>query len=136
MVQLNKSLVPCTKFKSLNMAKNVFGETLITCSRNPLTGFFRDGCCKADEHDRGTHTVCTEMTDKFLTFSQTRGNDLITPRPEWDFPGLKAGDRWCLCVGRWMEAYHEGVAPRVVLEATHEKTLSFITLHELVKFSV
>jgi len=116
--------------------KNVFGEALITCSTAPLTGYFRDGCCRTDESDRGTHTVCAVMTDEFLTFSRQRGNDLITPRPEWQFPGLKAGDRWCLCASRWAEAYRAGAAPLVVLEATHERTLDFVPLEELVKFAV
>lgn len=117
------------------MALNVFGEPLIVCSTAPLTGYYRNGCCETGEEDLGTHTVCAIMTDDFLQFSLSRGNDLITPRPEWAFPGLKAGDRWCLCASRWMEAYRVGLAPDVVLEATHEKTLTYITLEELVKYS-
>ena len=117
------------------MAKNVFGEELIVCSENPLTGYFRDGCCRTNEHDIGTHTVCAIVTEEFLKFSLSLGNDLITPRPEYRFPGLKAGDRWCLCVSRWIEAYHAGVAPFLILEATHEKTLNFFALHELVKYA-
>lgn len=117
------------------MANNVFGEELISCSELPLTGYYRDGCCKTDDRDQGTHTVCAIMTDEFLKFSQQVGNDLLTPRPEYLFPGLRAGDRWCLCASRWVEAYKAGKAPLVVLEATHEKTLSYITLSELVKYA-
>lgn len=117
------------------MAKNVFGERLITCSENPLTGFFRTGCCETDEQDAGTHTVCAVMTEKFLSFSQKMGNDLTTPRPELEFAGLRPNDRWCLCANRWMQAYKAGVAPLLLLEATHEKTLEFIPLEELVKFA-
>lgn len=117
------------------MAKNVFGEELITCSENPLTGYFRDGCCRTDEQDLGTHTVCAVVTEDFLQFSLSRGNDLISPRPEYLFPGLKPGDRWCLCAIRWLEAYKFGVAPMLVLEATHEKTLEFVPLKELVQFA-
>ncbi|WP_304518105.1 DUF2237 family protein [Cecembia rubra] len=117
------------------MAKNVFGEPIMVCSSNPVTGFYRNGCCDTGYEDQGTHTVCAVMTQEFLEFSQRQGNDLITPRPTWDFPGLKSGDRWCLCASRWMEAYHAGVAPFVVLEATHEKTLEYLPLEELVKFA-
>lgn len=117
------------------MNQNVFGEPLLVCSAAPMTGFFRDGCCKTDEQDHGTHTVCAIMTDEFLEFSRARGNDLITPRPEYDFPGLKAGDSWCLCASRWVEAYEANVAPMVKLEATNEKTLEFIALDELIKFA-
>jgi uncharacterized protein (DUF2237 family) len=108
--------------------RNVLGGPLETCSRSPMTGYFRDGCCRTGEDDLGRHTVCAVMTDEFLTFSKSRGNDLVTPRPEWRFPGLKAGDRWCLCALRWREAYEAGSAPRVVLEATHERTLDVVPL--------
>lgn len=118
------------------MAKNVFGENLIPCSTAPMTGSYRNGCCETGEDDLGTHTVCAVMTREFLEFSLSRGNDLITPRPEYYFSGLKPGDRWCLCASRWVEAYRAGLAPQVVLEATHEKTLSYIALEELVKFAV
>ncbi len=117
------------------MPNNVFGEPLITCSDSPLTGFFRDGCCNTSDEDRGIHTVCAVMTDEFLEFSRAMGNDLITPQPIFRFPGLKAGDRWCLCAQRWVEAWRANKAPFVVLEATHEKTLDFIPLEELVKFA-
>ncbi len=118
------------------MSKNVFGEPLITCSTQPLTGFYRDGCCETGPDDLGTHTVCAVMTQEFLSFSYLKGNDLMTPRPEYRFPGLIAGDRWCLCASRWLEAYQAGVAPKLILEATHEKTLDYISLQELVKFTV
>lgn len=117
------------------MARNVFGENLISCSEAPMTGFFRNGCCETGPEDLGTHTVCAVMTAEFLIFSRSRGNDLMTPRPEWDFPGLKPGDRWCLCASRWFEAYKVGMAPFVVLEATNEKTLEWIQLEDLVKFA-
>ncbi|WP_114750158.1 DUF2237 family protein [Pleomorphovibrio marinus] len=118
------------------MAKNVFGEQMLVCSKSPITGYFRDGCCETGEDDFGTHTVCAVMTDEFLNFSKSMGNDLITPNPVFQFPGLKSGDRWCLCASRWLEAYQAGVAPKVVLEATHEKTLSYVPLEELVKYAV
>ena len=116
-----------------NMANNVFGEALITCSTEPMTGFYRDGCCNSDEEDAGIHSVCVVLTEEFLAFSKLRGNDLSTPRPEYMFPGLKAGDRWCLCAARWVEAHRAGCAPKVVLEATHERTLELVELRELVK---
>ncbi len=118
------------------MSNNVFGQPLITCSKQPLTGFYRDGCCKSEEDDSGVHSVCVEVTEEFLEYSFSRGNDLSTPHPEYMFPGLKPGDRWCLCASRWVEAWRAGKAPRVVLEATHERTLDFIQLEELVKWAV
>jgi len=117
------------------MQKNVFGEKLQLCGDQPLTGFYRDGHCKTGIDDRGSHTVCAMMTDDFLAFSKSMGNDLITPVPAFHFPGLKAGDRWCLCASRWLEAHREGVAPKLILEATHENLLRFISLNELVKFA-
>lgn len=117
------------------MAKNVFGEELIPCSTDPMTGFYRTGCCETGPEDRGVHTVCAVMTDDFLAFSKSKGNDLSTPRPEFRFVGLKAGDQWCLCAPRWYEAYQAGCAPQLVLEATHEKTLDYVDLQELVKFA-
>ncbi|MDP2238047.1 MAG: DUF2237 domain-containing protein [Bacteroidales bacterium] len=117
------------------MAKNVFGEPLIECSAKPLTGFYRDGCCNTGEEDAGLHTVCAVMTEEFLTFSKSRGNDLSTPMPLYHFSGLKPGDKWCLCALRWIEAWQAGKAPKVILEATHEKTLDFVSLQELVKFA-
>lgn len=118
------------------MGKNVFGEALISCSENPVTGFYRDGCCETGPEDAGVHTVCAVMTEEFLAFSKEQGNDLSTPRPEFGFAGLKPGDRWCLCAARWVEAYRAGRAPEVVLEATHEHTLEYVALKELVKFAV
>lgn len=117
-------------------ARNVLGGTLQTCSTKPMTGFFRDGCCRTGPEDLGTHIVCAIMTEEFLEFSKSRGNDLSTPRPEWAFPGLKPGDRWCLCVSRWVEAFEEGMAPQVVLEATHAATLEFVNLSDLKKYAV
>jgi hypothetical protein len=108
--------------------RNVLGSALIACSFSPLTGFYRDGCCKTGADDHGTHTVCAQMTTEFLTYTKMQGNDLSTPRPEFNFPGLKAGDFWCLCALRWKEALSAGKAPRVKLEATHEKTLELVPL--------
>lgn len=113
------------------MAKNVLGTDLQDCSHDPLTGFFRDGCCNTGAEDVGLHLVCSEVTEEFLTFSKSVGNDLSTPHPEFGFPGLKPGNRWCLCALRWKEAFEAGVAPAVVLEATHISTLEFIDLEDL-----
>ncbi len=115
--------------------KNVFGESLISCSTEPLTGYFRDGCCNTGSDDRGVHTVCAVVTKEFLDFSKSRGNDLSTPLPAYQFQGLKPGDKWCLCAARWKEAYDAGLAPKVVLEASHERTLDYVGLSELVKFA-
>jgi uncharacterized protein (DUF2237 family) len=113
------------------VARNVLGSEIIPCSHDPLTGYFRDGCCNTDASDRGSHVVCAVVTDEFLEYSKSRGNDLSTPRPEYRFPGLKDGDRWCLCALRWREALSEGIAPDVVLECTHENALNFVTLDQL-----
>lgn len=110
---------------------NVFDEPLESCSEQPLTGFFRDGCCNTGPGDAGSHTVCVEVTEAFLEFSRFRGNDLSTPRPELAFPGLKPGDRWCLCAVRWLEAYQHGMAPRVFLRRTHKQALETVPLHVL-----
>ncbi len=112
-------------------ARNVLGDELVPCSFDPLTGFFRDGCCNTSVDDRGTHVICARVTADFLAFSLKRGNDLTTPRPEHRFAGLKPGDRWCLCANRWVEALQAGVAPPVVLESTHAKALAFVSLDEL-----
>ena len=112
-------------------ARNVLGEPVEICSLNPMTGFFRDGCCNTSPEDVGSHTVCAVMTAEFLEFSKSRGNDLSTPAPEFGFPGLKPGDRWCLCAARWWEALEEGKAPRVVLRATHEGALTYCKLADL-----
>jgi uncharacterized protein len=111
--------------------RNVFGEPIEVCSLNPTTGFYRSGCCETGPEDVGVHTVCVEVTRAFLAFSKARGNDLSTPRPEFGFPGLNPGDRWCLCAERWQEALAAGVAPRVVLAATHEATLEIAELADL-----
>ena len=116
--------------------RNVLGETLEICSISPMTGFFRDGCCNTSREDVGSHTVCVVMTAEFLEFSKSRGNDLSTPMPEFGFPGLKAGDRWCLCAPRWQEALEAGKAPRVVLRATHEGALSYCSLADLKRFAL
>jgi len=109
-------------------AKNVLGTPLQPCSYDPLTGWWRDGCCHTDAHDHGSHVVCCKLTVAFLNFQMERGNDLITPRPALRFPGLKPGDRWCVCALRWNEAWEAGCAPPVVLECTHERALRHITL--------
>lgn len=106
--------------------RNVLGGPLAVCSQAPLTGFFRDGYCRTCSEDVGVHTVCAVMTADFLEFTVAAGNDLVTPHPEWNFPGLVEGDRWCLCAGRWLEAYRAGFAPPVVLQATSEKTLDVV----------
>jgi uncharacterized protein len=103
--------------------KNILGEDLASCSTDPMTGYYRDGCCKTGPGDMGVHTVCAVMTEDFLSFSKAQGNDLSTPKPEWRFPGLKPGDRWCLCAPRWQEAHEAGMAPKVVAAATHIATL-------------
>ena len=110
---------------------NVLGAPLKDCSHDPLTGFTRSGCCETGPQDAGSHTVCSIMTTEFLAFSKSRGNDLSTPAPQWGFAGLGAGDRWCLCASRWLEAYAEGCAPMVALDATHEKALDIIPLAAL-----
>ena len=111
--------------------RNVLGELLEICSIKPMTGFYRDGCCDTGQEDIGSHTVCAVMTAGFLEFSNSRGNDLSTPLPELGFPGLKPGDRWCLCAPRWQEAFEAGQAPRVVLRATHEGALAYCSLADL-----
>jgi uncharacterized protein (DUF2237 family) len=117
-------------------SRNVLGGTLEPCGRDPLTGFFRNGCCDTGEQDAGAHVVCALMTEEFLDFSVAMGNDLVTPMPAFGFPGLVPGNRWCLCALRWKEALAAGVAPPVVLAATHERALEFVTLAELVEHAV
>lgn len=112
-------------------ARNVLGGPLECCCTEPRTGFYRDGYCHTGPQDAGSHTVCAVMTAEFLAFSRAHGNDLSTPRPEYQFPGLSAGDRWCLCVSRWKQAFDAGVAPRVLLTACHEKALEVVTLAQL-----
>jgi uncharacterized protein len=113
------------------MVQNILGTELVPCSYDPLTGYFRDGCCNTREDDLGTHVICAKVTAEFLEFSRRQGNDLTTPRPEFRFRGLKPGDRWCLCATRWVEAYRAGVAPPVVLESTHRKALQYVSLEDL-----
>jgi uncharacterized protein (DUF2237 family) len=117
-------------------ARNVLGGPLIICSAKPMTGFFRDGCCNTGPQDVGSHTVCVVMTAEFLDYSKRAGNDLSTPMPGYGFPGLKPGDRWCLCAPRWQEAFEANRAPKVVLAATHEGALEYAELTDLKKFAV
>lgn len=114
---------------------NVHDEPLAPCSNDPVTGFFRNGCCDTGPMDQGSHTVCAVMTEEFLAYSKYLGNDLSTPRPEFRFPGLKAGDRWCLCAARFMQAHEEGVAPKVNLAATHKRALDIVPLDILERYS-
>ena len=116
-------------------ARNVLGGELASCSTSPMTGFYRNGCCETGPHDTGMHTVCAVMTAEFLAFSKAMGNDLSTPRPEFAFPGLKPGDRWCLCAPRWKEALDAGMAPPLVLEACHEETLAIVPLGVMKDFA-
>jgi len=120
----------------MGRAKNVLGTELETCSVEPLTGFYRDGCCNTGAEDLGLHTVCVEVTSEFLAFSKERGNDLSTPNQAYGFPGLQSGDRWCLCVLRWKEALEADMAPRVVLNATHMSVLEFVDLEDLQQHAV
>ena len=115
---------------------NVWGKPLAVCSTHPLTGYFRNGCCDTSAEDQGMHTVCAVMTSEFLAFSKVCGNDLSTPFPTFNFPGLKAGDKWCLCLPRWLEAYHAGMAPKIYLAATHQKVLEHVPLSVLEEFAL
>lgn len=124
------------RFDPREFARNVLGEPLQDCSVSPMTGFYRDGCCNTGPDDLGVHSVCVQMTQAFLEFSRASGNDLTTPLPEFGFPGLRPGDRWCLCAARWKEALEAGAAPRVVLTATHEATLEFVSLEDLKKHAI
>jgi len=117
-------------------ARNVLGEKLQSCSEDPVTGFYRDGCCNVGPDDLGVHSVCVRLTAAVLAFSKARGNDLSTPMSQFGFDGLKAGDQWCLCAARWKEAFDANAAPRVVLRATHEATLEFVSLEDLKKFAI
>jgi hypothetical protein len=119
-----------------NRARNMLSGPLADCCNNPVTGFFRDGCCNTGPEDHGAHVVCVQVTKEFLEFSIARGNDLSTPMPDFGFPGLKPGDRWCLCAARWREALRAGMAPSVVLTATHERTLDYVTLEDLKKYAI
>jgi Uncharacterized protein conserved in bacteria len=115
--------------------KNIFGEPLMTCSNNPKTGFFRDGCCNTDASDVGEHTVCIIATEEFLKFSKLVGNDLSTPIPQYDFKGVKPGDRWCLCASRWLEAYYNNCAPQILLEATNETLLEHVSMDVVISYA-
>lgn len=117
-------------------SRNVFGDPLLPCSMDPVTGFFRDGCCNTGPEDYGSHTVCVEVSEEFLLFSRDRGNDLITPMPEYGFSGLRPGDQWCLCASRWLEAQKHDMAPRVYLQRTHVKALEIIPLELLRQYAV
>jgi hypothetical protein len=125
-------------FMNDNIAQsvNVFGQSLSLCCNSPKTGFYRDGFCNTGNSDFGTHVVCAEMTQEFLEFSKFKGNDLTTPNSNYSFPGLKPGDKWCLCVLRWKEAYDAGRAPKVYLEATHDKALKYVTIEQLIEHAL
>ena len=117
-------------------ALNVYGKPLEHCSCNPMTGYFRDGLCNTTPDDFGTHVVCAIVTDAFLNYSLSKGNDLITAKPHWNFPGLKAGDKWCLCISRWKEALKADVAPKIDLSATHQLALKFVSLELLEEYAI
>ena len=121
---------------AMSTPRNVLGTELQACSLDPLTGWFRDGSCRTNDMDHGTHVVCARMTEAFLAYTKSRGNDLGTPRPEYRFPGLKPGDQWCLCALRWREAHEAGLAPPVVLESTHERALQYVELDVLRNYAV
>ncbi|NQZ54122.1 MAG: DUF2237 domain-containing protein [Piscirickettsiaceae bacterium] len=120
----------------IDASLNVFGEVLESCSDNPVTGFLRDGCCNTSDTDIGSHTVCIEVTTDFLEYSRFKGNDLSTPMLEFNFPGLRPGDRWCLCAQRWLEAYQQGMAPKIHLIRTHQKALEIIPIEVLKMYAV
>jgi uncharacterized protein (DUF2237 family) len=119
-----------------SVSLNVYGQPIEGCSKDPMTGFYRDGFCKTGEEDMGTHVICARMTEEFLLFSKSRGNDLITPKPQWRFPGLKPGDQWCLCALRWREAWEAGVAPPVCLHCTNIKALDYVPLEVLEMYAI
>ena len=115
---------------------NIFNEPLEACSFDPVTGFFRSGCCETSEQDTGSHTVCAIMTEEFLKFSKSKGNDLSTPVPAFDFPGLNSGDRWCLCAARWLEAYEASSAPSIIAKATHRRAIEIIPMEVIKEFAL
>ncbi|MBV1880266.1 MAG: DUF2237 domain-containing protein [Pseudomonadales bacterium] len=121
---------------TLDKPVNVLGEPLVPCGKDPITGFFRDGHCNTCEQDVGSHTVCIEVTQEFLEFSRFRGNDLSTPHEAFNFPGLRPGDRWCLCAARWLEAFEGGMAPRISLASTHQKALEVVPLEKLRQYAL
>jgi uncharacterized protein len=120
----------------MSQAMNVLGSALESCCTNPMTGYYRDGVCRTGAGDVGTHVVCAQVTEEFLAFTKSRGNDLSTPRPEFNFPGLKPGDRWCLCATRWQEALEAGVAPSVVLASTHALAVEYVSLDDLKRYAI
>jgi uncharacterized protein len=120
----------------MDASKNVLGGLLVPCSHEPRTGWFRDGCCNTDEQDVGSHTVCCQLTWDFLEYIQAQGNDLISPAPQYGFPGLQAGDKWCVCAGSWRQAFRAGIACPVYLESTHAKALQIVPLEELMTQAV
>lgn len=120
----------------MNLKLNVFGKPLVPCSMDPLTGFYRDGCCTTGADDLGMHTICIRATTEFLEFSKLRGNDLSTPRPEYQFAGVKPGDQWCLCALRWKEAWEAGSAPEIILESTNQDVLKYIPFEVLLEYKV
>jgi len=120
----------------MSNARNALGLPLEPCSESPLTGFTRSGSCETGSQDIGSHTVCVQVTREFLHFSREKGNDLVTPRPEFGFPGLTPGDRWCLCAARWKQAFNAGCAPRVLLRATHERALELIAIADLKRYAI
>ena len=115
---------------------NIFSEEIEDCSCDPMTGFFRNGCCETSDHDAGSHTVCALMNKEFLEFSSSRGNDLINPVPAFNFPGLNPGDRWCLCANRWLEAYEAGAPPHIIAKATNIKALEIIEIEQIKEFAI
>jgi uncharacterized protein len=129
-------MIATTSIPMTNIDRNVLGTPLQNCCTDPLTGFYRDGACRTGPMDAGRHTVCAVVTAEFLAYTKAMGNDLSTPLPAYDFPGLQPGDKWCLCASRWREAMEDGVAPLVDLVATHEKTLEFVPIEVLQKFSI
>ncbi|NJK64683.1 MAG: DUF2237 domain-containing protein [Synechococcaceae cyanobacterium SM2_3_1] len=120
----------------MSEAKNILGGPLAVCSTDPMTGYYRNGCCDTGAGDMGAHVVCAQVTEEFLAYTKNKGNDLSTPRPQFNFPGLKPGDRWCLCASRWQEALEAGVAPPVVLEATHVMALEHVSLNDLKQYAL
>ena len=119
----------------MDQSVNVFDEVLEACNENPVTGFYRDGCCNTGDEDVGSHSVCVRITREFLEFSRFQGNDLSTPKPQFGFPGLQPGDRWCLCAARWLEAHENNMAPRVFLKGTHKRALEIVPLDLLRQFA-
>lgn len=135
-IQENCLLDNESKTSKMTKSKNVLGTALKSCCFDPMTGFYRDGFCQTGPTDYGTHVVCARMTEAFLTYTKNKGNDLSTPLPMYNFPGLKPGDQWCLCVSRWREAMVAGVAPPVILQATHERALDVVTMEDLKKYAI